>query len=179
MSISASRCLNATLKDMPEKSSLSPLISLARQLALQAAEQAIEKVRTDERLKEAGRSFREGVNDLSAELRERVNRPATNEEAEQARLKKEQRLAKQALMMQAQTPYERRVLRLLAEHTNWLGGVGKSVRYTVLLDTLGGHVAAEEMAIHRAVWSLAERRILRVSEFGEINLVKEHLEERA
>lgn len=166
---------DATLKDMPEKPSLSPLISLARQLALQAAEQAIEKVRTDERLKEAGRSFREGVGDLSAELRERANRPATTEAAEQARIKKQQRLAKQALMMQAQTPHERRVLRLLAEHTDWLGGAGKSVRYTILLDTLGGRVVADEMAIHRAVWGLAERRVLRVSEFGEISLMKDIL----
>lgn len=150
---------------MAEKTSLSPLLSLARQLAVQAAEQAIEKVKTDERLQEARRSLKEGISDLGAELRERAGRAEA--ESPEAQEKREQRRARQALLLQAQTSTERKVLRALAEKTNWLGGTGKSMRYTVLLDLFQATSAAEEMALHRAIWGLQN-----VGLFGFLSLEK-------
>ena len=80
------------------------------------------------------------------------------------------RLAREALLAHARSVPERRVLTLLADHTPWAGGERSGpLKYTTLLDTLApGGRAEDEMKIHRALWTLAEERVLAVSPHGEI-----------
>ena len=77
--------------------------------------------------------------------------------------------ARSGLLAEAVTPEERRVLLRVIEATPWAGGQGQTPRYTRLLDELApsGDPAAE-MAVHRALWALAERRVLAVSPHGEV-----------
>lgn len=81
--------------------------------------------------------------------------------------------ARQALLAHGQNDEQRRILALVAAATPWAGGAAASVRYTALLDELapGGSPAAE-MAIHRALWTLAEQRVLAVSPHGVITAVQ-------
>ncbi|SEJ14095.1 hypothetical protein SAMN04488058_104114 [Deinococcus reticulitermitis] len=103
---------------------------------------------------------------LEARRRERVQR------AERLR-------RREALLAQARTPDERRVLTRVAAATPWAGGEGEAPRYTTLLDGLApGGDAAREMAIHRALWSLAERRVLAVSPHGEVTACQDPLDAR-
>lgn len=91
--------------------------------------------------------------------------------AARERLQRQQE-ARAALLAQAQTPAQRQVLELLSEHTPWLGGSTGPLRYTQLLDQLAPTGSAEqEMSYHRALWSLAEMRLLAVSPHGEIALM--------
>ena len=77
------------------------------------------------------------------------------------------------VLAQARTAEERRVLQRV------LGGLAEAdratadaaPRYTALLDSLApGGEPAREMAVHRAIWSLAERRVLAVSPHGEVTV---------
>lgn len=89
-------------------------------------------------------------------------------EQQQARLQ-----AREHLLAQAGTPTERRILLRVAERTDWAGGQGEPLRYTELLDTLiHGGDPAQEMLVHRSLWTLAERRVLHVSGHGEITAVE-------
>ncbi|GBF08026.1 hypothetical protein DAERI_210022 [Deinococcus aerius] len=77
--------------------------------------------------------------------------------------------ARQALLALAEGPEQRRVLTLVAQSTPWAGGTEPEVRYTALLDRLAPSGSAEaEMGIHRALWTLAERRVLAVSPHGVV-----------
>jgi len=85
-------------------------------------------------------------------------------EARAARLR-----ARQTLLALAGTPEQRRVLARVAEMTPWAGGEAGELRYTTLLDTLAPSGGAEaEMSVHRALWTLAERRVLAVSPHGVV-----------
>lgn len=84
-------------------------------------------------------------------------------------------LARQELLGRAETPEQRRVLTLLAGATVWAGGSLEAgpLRYTGVLDRLApGGGAEAEMAVHRAVWTLAERRVLAVSPHGVVTAVQ-------
>lgn len=92
---------------------------------------------------------------------------------DQRRREREARAAalrvRQALLAQADTPEQRRVLTRVAQVTPWAGGEAGEVRYTALLDALAPSSRAEdEMAVHRAIWTLAERRVLAVSPHGTV-----------
>lgn len=91
-----------------------------------------------------------------------ARRRELEEQAEQRRFESE-------VLAQARGTEEKRVLLLV------LGSRRRGEappRYTTLLDHLAaGGEAEREMAIHRALWSLAERRLLSVSPHGEITLV--------
>lgn len=78
--------------------------------------------------------------------------------------------ARRELMARANTSEERRVLDLVASHTPWAGGTAtQELRYTTLLDLLApSGRPAEEMAVHRALWTLAEARVLVVSPHGVV-----------
>ncbi|THF85060.1 hypothetical protein E7T09_18655 [Deinococcus sp. KSM4-11] len=80
--------------------------------------------------------------------------------------------ARTALLAQGETPEQRAVLTRVAAVTPWAGGETGALRYTQLLDDLapkGGAVA--EMAVHRALWTLAERRVLAVSPHGVVTAI--------
>ncbi|MBB5233891.1 hypothetical protein [Deinococcus budaensis] len=77
--------------------------------------------------------------------------------------------ARAALLAQGETAEQRRVLTLLAEVTPWAGGQPGELRYTGLLDRLAPSGSPEaEMPVHRALWTLAERRVLAVSPHGAV-----------
>lgn len=77
--------------------------------------------------------------------------------------------ARQSLLALAEGPEQRRVLTLIAQATPWAGGQEPEVRYTNLLDRLAPSGDAQaEMGVHRALWTLAERRVLAVSPHGVI-----------
>ncbi|MDV6375115.1 hypothetical protein [Deinococcus arenicola] len=83
--------------------------------------------------------------------------------------------ARQELLDRAETPEQRRILTLLAGATVWAGGTaeGGPLRYTALLDRLApGGSAETEMGVHRALWTLAERRVLAVSPHGVVTAVQ-------
>ncbi len=84
-------------------------------------------------------------------------------------------LARQELLARAENAEQRRILTLLAGATVWAGGTLEAgpLRYTGLLDRLApGGSAEAEMAIHRALWTLAERRVLAVSPHGVVTAVQ-------
>lgn len=90
-----------------------------------------------------------------------------------ARLRRIQ--ARQELLDRAETPEQRRILTLVAGATVWAGGTAEAgpLRYTTLLDRLApGGSAGAEMAVHRALWTLAERRVLSVSPHGVVSAVQ-------
>ncbi|ACO47127.1 hypothetical protein DEDE109153_05925 [Deinococcus deserti] len=78
--------------------------------------------------------------------------------------------ARRELMARANTPEQRRILDLVASHTSWAGGTApQELRYTALLDLLApSGRPADEMAVHRALWTLAEQRVLAVSPHGVV-----------
>ncbi|MVN87892.1 hypothetical protein GO986_14110 [Deinococcus sp. HMF7620] len=81
--------------------------------------------------------------------------------------------ARETLLGQAQTPEQRQVLRAVVAVTPWAGGEAGTLRYTELLDRLApGGGAGREMAVHRALWTLAEQHILAVSPHGEVTAVR-------
>ncbi|MFK7600851.1 hypothetical protein ACI3L1_01430 [Deinococcus sp. SM5_A1] len=83
--------------------------------------------------------------------------------------------ARQQLLDRAETPEQRRILTLVAGATIWAGGTAEAgpLRYTTLLDRLApGGSAEAEMAVHRALWTLAERRVLSVSPHGVVTAVQ-------
>lgn len=136
----------------------------AEELRAEAARRADERLEAliAERRAERGQSVPPEVDAALAQRR-------AEREARSARL-----AAREALLARAQTPHERTLLARLAAVTPWANAEGEgegSARYTALLDGLApGGDAAAEMAIHRALWGLAERRVLRVSEYGEVRL---------
>lgn len=156
----------------------SGLGGLARRLAKQALD--------DPRLKETGSQLKHRAEELQAQVRDRADQrleeaiarrgggsAETNELLTQRRqerdLKAGKLRARSQLLALADTPHEKRVLLRVIEGTPWAGGEGRTPRYTELLDTLApSGEAGAEMAVHRALWSLAERRVLSVSPFGEI-----------
>lgn len=156
----------------------SGLGGLARRLAKQALD--------DPRLKETGSQLRHRAEELQAQVRDRADQrleeaiarrgggsAEANELLTQRRqerdLKAGKLRARSQLLALADTPHEKRVLLRVIEGTPWAGGEGRTPRYTELLDTLApSGEAGAEMAVHRALWSLAERRVLSVSPFGEI-----------
>lgn len=77
------------------------------------------------------------------------------------------------VLAEAQTAEERRVLQRVLGAPAEAGPAATNVapRYTALLDTLApGGEPEREMAVHRAIWSLAERRVLAVSPHGEVRV---------
>ncbi|QFP77218.1 hypothetical protein [Deinococcus sp. AJ005] len=83
--------------------------------------------------------------------------------------------ARQQLLERAETPEQRRILTLVAGVTVWASGTAEAgpLRYTTLLDRLAPSGSAEgEMAVHRALWTLAERRVLSVSPHGVVTAVQ-------
>lgn len=166
---------------------LGPLLKAAQgvvgDLVAEAVSEAAQRAKDDPRWQEASQTIKQRAKDLKTEWRDRADErldqlrqraTSENEELWQKRQQERQQRREQAqaraqLLAQAQTNEERRVLSKVAERTHWTGGTGKSARYTELLDLLApSGDAAQEMAIHRAIWGLAERRTLRVSEFGEV-----------
>ncbi|WP_102127997.1 hypothetical protein [Deinococcus planocerae] len=114
-----------------------------------------------ERLIESRAGRGEALPDEVAALLERRRR---EHEAQAAR-----RWARQELLALAETPEQRRVLGLVAGATLWAGGTEAELRYTTLLDRLAPSGEAQaEMDIHRALWTLAERRVLAVSPHGVV-----------
>lgn len=84
-----------------------------------------------------------------------------------------------AFLEQGATPEERRVLTRVAAGTPRMGGQEGEPRYTELLDTLApGGDPAREMGVHRAVWGLAERRVLAVSPHGLVRAGPQTLDPR-
>lgn len=101
---------------------------------------------------------------LPDEVAALLDRRRREREARAARLR-----AKQALLALAESAEQRRVLLLVAGATPWAGGTGEELRYTTLLDRLAPSGDAEaEMGVHRALWTLAERRVLAVSPHGAV-----------
>ncbi len=105
---------------------------------------------------------------------------------EQRRLERDARirraLARQELLNRAETPEQRQILTLVAGVTAWAGGASEAgpLRYTALLDRLApGGSAEAEMAVHRALWTLAERRVLSVSPHGVVSAVQQLEQGRA
>ncbi|KEF34164.1 MULTISPECIES: hypothetical protein [Deinococcus] len=170
------------------------LRTVARQEAAgvgEAARRAAESLRHDPRVQDAASRLKARAGDLGGQARARADehlerlierrhtRPgeAVPDDVAavlaQRRREREARVAmaraRAALIAQGETPEQRRVLTLLADSTGWAGGQAGTLRYTVLLDRLApsGDPAAE-MAIHRALWTLAERRVLAVSPHGEV-----------
>lgn len=91
-------------------------------------------------------------------------------------------LARQELLGRAENPTQRQILTLAAGVTAWAGGSPEAgpLRYTALLDQLApGGSAEAEMAVHRALWTLAERRVLAVSPHGVVTAVQLLEQERA
>lgn len=155
-----------------------------REEARRAAGQAAE------RLAHSGRVQRltQGWQDLRAAAAERADqrleevlaRSAHDDEVArllaQRRQEREDQAAKararRALLAHARTDEQRRVLALVAAVTPWAGGEAAPLRYTEVLDRLApGGGAAQEMAVHRALWTLAEARVLAVSPHGSVTAV--------
>lgn len=155
------------------------------------ARRAAERVTRDPRLQGAAAQFQElragasaradqRLETLIGEARARRGQTPPDEVAallDRRRQERDARLergrARQALLAHGQNDEQRRVLTLVAAATPWAGGEAAPVRYTALLDGLApGGSAAAEMAIHRALWTLAEARVLAVSPHGLITAVQ-------
>lgn len=131
---------------------------------------------------EQTRQWREKLGERAAEREKReLTRKSAKSPAEVARLaelraqrEREQRRKelRAELLTRAQNPTQRELLTLLFGRTPWLGGEGEALRYTQLLDALAPNGSLErEMSAHRALWTLAEARVLAVSPHGEITLL--------
>ncbi|WP_291426708.1 hypothetical protein [Deinococcus sp.] len=100
--------------------------------------------------------------------------PELNTALAQRRREREERsarlLAREKVLAVATTTEERRVLLRALDAAAWAGGERRAPRYTELLDTLAQGKAASEMAVHRAIWSLAERHVISVSPNGIIEV---------
>lgn len=170
------------------------LRNVARQEAAsvgEAARRAADSLRHDPRVQDTASRLRGRAQDLGGSARARADEhlerlierrhtrpgvPVPDDVAAALAARRRERearvaaaRARAALIAQGESPEQRRVLTLLADSTPWAGGQGEAVRYTGLLDRLApsGDPAAE-MAIHRALWTLAERRVLAVSKHGEV-----------
>lgn len=180
---------------VPDRMKLRSILrTVARQEAAgvgEAARRAAESVGRDPRVQDTASRLKTRAGDLGGQARARADEhlerlierrhtrpgaPLPDDVAAalaQRRREREARVAaaraRTALIAQGESPEQRRVLTLLADSAPWAGGQGGGVRYTGLLDRLApsGDPAAE-MAIHRALWTLAERRVLAVSKHGEI-----------
>lgn len=155
------------------------------------ARRAAETVRQDPRIQEAAAGLRRQVQELGSAARLQADRHlerlieaahtrqgepipadvaallARRREAREARAR--QLRARAALIALAEGPEQRRVLTLVAQVTPWAGGDRDELRYTQLLDRLAPSGEAEaEMRVHRALWALAERRVLAVSPHGRV-----------
>ncbi|UQN09916.1 hypothetical protein [Deinococcus sp. QL22] len=121
------------------------------------------KERADARLEQL--IFERRGNVVPDEVADLLARRRQEREAEAARL-----LARQVLLDTAENPVQRQILTLVAQTTAWAGGkTPEPLRYTQLLDRLAPTGKAEaEMPVHRALWTLAERRVLAVSPHGEV-----------
>lgn len=157
---------------------------LARRLATRALH--------DPRLQEAAAGLRRGAENLRAGVLDRADErleqliesrggraSEVDEALAQRRREREDRSAKHqahaAVLAVATTTEERRVLLKVLAGTPWAGGEGALPRYTALLDALApSGVAEQEMAVHRAIWSLAEREVLSVSPHGVVSAVPLH-----
>lgn len=156
-----------------------------------SARQAVRGLRSDPRVQNATGRLSELRHQAGATADERLARLIQEKRArqgermpgevsallEQRRAERDAKLAQaQAradLLAQAETPEQRRVLTVIADSTPWAGGQQKAVRYTFLLDHLApGGNAVTEMAVHRALWTLAERRVLAVSPHGLITAIQ-------
>ncbi len=134
--------------------------SQARQWQERARDKAAERV-DEQRLRRQQR----GAYLSPAEAVELAQRQAERD-------KRRRQQATQARYRQAaQTEVQRQVLEQVFLHTPWLGGQLAPLRYTQMLDTLAPNAEPRrEMSLHRALWSLAEVRLLSVSPHGEITL---------
>lgn len=139
--------------------------------------------RTQQWRAQAGESADRRLEQLIGEARARRGDGTPQQVAavlEQRRREREARVARvrarQAVLDRAETPQQRRVLGLLVAVTPWAGGSAQAgpLRYTAVLDRLAPDGGAEaEMAVHRALWTLAERRVLAVSPHGVITAVQQ------
>lgn len=157
-----------------------------RALATQLAGRAL----TDPRVQDVTGSLRGRGEELRGQVRDRAEQrleelieqrrqerglsPEVDAALAARRHEREQRAAQQQIRAQAlqhaATPEERRVLTRVADACPLSGGQPPAPRYTALLDALApGGDAGREMAVHRAIWSLAERRVLAVSAHGEVD----------
>ena len=121
--------------------------------------------RADERL-EALIQARQPGEALDPELSDALTQRRREREERQARL-----LAREKVLAVATTTQERRVLTQALAGAAWAGGERPAPRYTELLDRLAQGDASEEMAVHRAIWALAERHIISVSPHGVVTVV--------
>lgn len=160
-----------------EEAGAGGLRGLARRLA--------ERASSDPRVQDVTRSVRQRAEETRANLKDRADErleqlmsardPKGNVQdvldgrRQQRDVRAGQIRARKTLLAQAQTPHEKRVLQRIVDTTPWAGGQAAAQRYTGLLDALApGGEAEEEMAVHRAIWSLAERHVLSVSPHGEV-----------
>ncbi|EYB66573.1 hypothetical protein DEIPH_ctg095orf0003 [Deinococcus phoenicis] len=156
-----------------------------------AARRAAETVWRDPRVQDARAGLRDRAQEWRSEVRQRADThleqiierryggqgtappEAVSALLSQRRREREARVgqlrARQALLSLAQGTEQRRVLTQVAQATPWAGGEAREVRYTALLDQLAPSGRADaEMAVHRALWTLAERRVLAVSPHGVV-----------
>ena len=123
--------------------------------------------RADERLEALLEARAASGSALSTEAEEALRERRQRRQERQA-----QQLARERLLAVATTTEERRVLMRVLDATPWAGGEGTPIRYTALLDALApGGEPQQEMAVHRAIWALAEREILSVSPHGHVTAV--------
>ncbi len=162
----------------------SGLGSLARRLAARAL--------SDPRVQEAASGLKVSAETLRTGARTRADErlealiearqagqggpvdPELNTALAQRRREREERsarlLAREKVLAVATTTEERRVLLRALDAAAWAGGERGAPRYTELLDMLAQGQTASEMAVHRAIWSLAERHVISVSPNGIIEV---------
>ena len=175
-------------QDHPPNTQGGDLPGRVRALASQLAGRAL----ADARVQDVTGSLRGRGEELRGQVRDRAERrleelveqrrqergqdlaPEVSAALAARRREREQRTAQQQLRARAlghaSTPEERRVLTRVADASPLTGGQLPAPRYTALLDALAPAGNAErEMAVHRAIWSLAERRVLAVSAYGDVS----------
>ncbi|MFC4426257.1 hypothetical protein [Deinococcus navajonensis] len=129
-----------------------------RSVAAARADQHLERLIQDTHARRGAQAPEEVAALLEARRREREAQVQAGE-------------ARRALLARAGSAEQRRVLGLVVRHTPWAGGTEMGeLRYTAVLDLLApsGH-AAEEMSVHRALWTLAEARVLAISPHGVVS----------
>jgi hypothetical protein len=156
-----------------------------------AARQAADTLRRDPRVQDTASRLKSRAQDLGGAARSQADLhlerlierahthsgdPVPDDVAallESRRREREARVAgaraRAALLALAENTEQRRLLTLVAQATPWAGGQTQALRYTGLLDRLApSGDAGAEMAVHRALWTLAERRVLSVSPHGVV-----------
>lgn len=153
------------------------------------------RLRADPRVQELSSAVRHRAEEVRASVKDRADQHLEHlmesrgagedvqgvlaQRRQERDLKAGQLRARAELLALADTPQEKRVLLQVADATPWAGGKGAGHRYTQLLDSLAPSGSPEdEMAVHRALWSLAERQVLSISPHGEVRACPPTLEAR-